>query len=271
MGMRLTLLASLGFLAMVFSTVIAHGETGPKGNISFSVPANFDHEGRKQPCLADSLKPGLSVVLVGQTGTCGAKTGGTFTYEYTTNFKATHLMMSKKCSLHWAEEGPTERIPIAVVGVGPAAVRVVPPKDDKAPIPKLIELKARLLAKSPNSDPCHPRPSSGIHKAIAGAPPRVIRTKDATLLIFQCVDPHAVENGDAALYDGPPVLYMNNDVFRLCGACSDSSLFFTVNNRLYLTYSATGSCCGCGDSHFFVYDLSGKTPNEVYWNSNFSD
>ena len=265
--MRLIIVLFLCLSAIFSASSNACAEPATQSGISFSVPFNCDQEGDEGLSLADSFKPDLKVVLLSEGSSCALKTGRSFTYSHPArDFSATHLLDHKKCSTG-GDEDIFGKFLIAAVGADPSTVAVAP-RDDEFIIPKHLELKARLLAKSPTSDPSKPEPRSGVHKAIANSSPRVIPVKGATLLIFQCV---YRPSGEDELYDGPPVVVMNNDVFRLSGACLGTPLFFLVKEKLYLTYSATVFCCGCGDTNFLVYDLSGKAPEEVYWNSNFSN
>ncbi len=72
--------------------------------------------------------------------------------------------------------------------------------------------------------------------------------------------------------DGLPVLVLKDNAFLLEGSCAfRSPFFFSVKEKLHVSYWATVACCGCGDLNFFVYDLSGESPKLVYDNSHFSD
>ena len=101
---------------------------------------------------------------------------------------------------------------------------------------------------------------------LSSAQPKVLRAANVTLLLFELL-------ADGAPWEpGPTVALLNGEVFLLEGACTyGEPTFFSVNDRLYLTYTATVGCCGCGEMHFFVYDFSSGTPKKVYDSYNFAD
>jgi hypothetical protein len=254
---------------MVFSfTSLGYGDPTAKPTLSFSAPFNCSSEERSGRCLIGKFKAGLNVVLVSQTGICRAKTADTFAYtqpiaDYT--FPVTRLIGLEECLKVRSGDPALGPFDIGVVDTDPPVVRLVKIQDNKSPIPKDVELKARKLALSAKSDPClKPHKLSKVSQFISDAPPDVFRTKYATFMVMQCFK-------DAPQENGPPVLFMRNKIFRLCGACSDLPVFFTVNGKLYLTYTTTIYCCGCGDLNFIVYDLSGPTPKRVYWNGSLGD
>lgn len=253
------LLASL----LIIPGLHASGEPAAKQGIFFSVPFNCGTEGRKEFCLADSFKPALNAILVCDWGICTAKTGAAFIYQYAEEFEATRLEGLGECSRATEVGRFLGHFDVAIIGTQPAAVRVVSPMHEASAISKDMELKARAVAKSPTPEPCYSGPRE-LHKYVSDSPPKALRVGNAVLLIFQ----YTKENLGA---EGPPVLLINDDIFRLCGLCPSSPLFFFVNDKLHLAYWATVSCCGCGDSNFFVYDLSDAAPEMVYSNGNFSD
>jgi hypothetical protein len=259
-------------LFAVFPTVRssrAYAEPAKEPGISFSVPYDcterelIKRKGVKTFCLADAFKAGLNVVLVGRERYCKAKTAGTFTDDLSVSHqdspvKATRLAWTRRCSIR----EDAKDFDLAVVGVDPDAVEVIEPQTCH---PLDLETKARLVAKSP-PDPCDsPGHQRCFQEYVADSPPAVFRLGDATLFIFKYTE----ENfGD----DGPLILAVRDKVFRLSGTCIYSRpFFFTVNNKIHLAYWATVGCCGCGDSWFFVYDLSGESPQLVYENGDFAD
>ena len=235
-------------------------ESVADSEISFSLPFAC---GMEEPyCLADSFKSGLSVVLVGKKGICKARTGQTFTYELPAgDLKATRIFGTAECPV-FKDETPLEEYRVAVVGADPAAVRVAEPKTDGSPLPKEIETKARKIASSEYQR--NFRDAQGSVADVADSLPDVFSVGNAAFLLFKCTDGFYNQ-------DGLPVLVLNNDAFLLKGSCaSRSPCFFSVKEKLYVAYSATVVCCGCGDVNFFVYDLSGGSPRLVYHNGDFS-
>jgi hypothetical protein len=197
------------------------------------------------------------VVLVSRKANCSAQTGETFTCDAHEPFKATHLTGTENC---FAQDGKKIYL-VAVFGVDPSAVHEVEPKTDKSPLSKKLELKARKIASSAYQDltpPDHPV------RDVADSPPDAFSVGNTSFLLLKCTDEFLNQ-------DGLPVLVHNSKAFLLEGSCAVSPFFFSVKEKLYVSYWATVACCGCGDSNFFVYDLSGKSPIPVYYNSNFSD
>ena len=261
-GITLAALVVLSFASTVNSGPVT------KPGFSFSAPFNCSSEKRNGRCLVGKFKAGLNVVLVSQAGICRAKTAETFIYTQPISdysFPVTRLIGSEECLKVRSGDPALGPFDIGVVDTDPPVVRLVKIQDDKSPLPKDVELKARKLALSAKSDPCLKSDQlSAVSQFISDAPPDVFRTKDATFMVIQCFK-------DAPQENGPPVLFMHNKIFRLCGACSDWPVFFTVNGRLYLTYTTTLYGCGCGDLNFMVYNLSGPTPKRVYWDGSLGD
>jgi len=115
-------------LSVMFGSC-AHAEQVAKERISFSLPFG--------PALADKLKSGLNVVLIGKK-ICKARTGTTFTHDTGNHkFQATYLLGHGKCDL--------ENVNIAVMGVKAEVIAVISPQETPSAVPKDIELKARRL------------------------------------------------------------------------------------------------------------------------------
>jgi len=227
--------------------------------ISFSLP--FDCYMEEPYCLAGSFKAGLNVVLVGKSGICKARTGLTFTYEQHAGFRATRVLGTAECPV-FKDETPFKEYRVAVVGADPAEVRVVEPKTDESLLSKEIASKARKIAGSEYHR--NFRNPEGSVTDVADSPPDVFSVGNTAFLLFKCTDEFFNQ-------DGLPVLVLNNNAFLLEGSCAfRSPFFFYVKERLYVSYWATVACCGCGDSNFFVYDLSGGSPKLVCHNSDFS-
>ncbi len=239
--------------------------------VSFSVPFPCDDaRGRGSLCLADKFETSRQVVLINETEICRAKTSETFVEDYP-NGKAdtaTRLMDSEKCFSK--KPGIRERwsFRVAVVGVFPEGVRLISPDSDQSPVAKDLESKARRLAaplKYLKEDPQESFSKTKISYGLSDAPPRALRTGNIALLIF------GLQQEGSEAGDGPIVLTTNSEVFLLVGSCAHGPFFFSVNERLYLAYSATVSCFDCGDTQLFVYDLSASSPKLVYHNDKFSD
>jgi hypothetical protein len=156
---------------------------------------------------------------------------------------------------------------IAVFEADPAVVRVVSFNDDKSPVSKKMELKARKLAVRhikeilKKSEP-HSRVS------LSDSQPKVFRAGTVILLIFEL----QVTFEEEAMFLWQPMVALTNTGFwPLEGACAWDPRFLSVNDKLYLTYYATLACSPCGDVNFFVYDVSSGTPKKIYENGNFSN
>lgn len=267
-------------LAVILTVVVSYAESRPvQGRrMVFSLPYNCiqgipgKKENAKSVCLADSFKPGLNVVLVSKKGSCSAKTAKTFT-DGPLNHKATRLLLTQECAALGAAEENRRVFAgfyIAVVGADPAAVSVVPVMDDRSPVPKEIEQKARKLAARHIEKPHDSYDDTEYPVTVSDAKPTVLRAENVTLLTYELQVTYGSE-APIPWEPGPTVAWTNTGVFLLDGACTyGEPKFFSVNNRLHLTYSATVYCCGCGDTNFFVYDLSDESPELVYHNSDFS-
>jgi hypothetical protein len=261
-------LAALYFFAAFLTNLgsCAYGEPGEGTGISFSIPYDcterelIKRKGIKTFCLTDTFKSGLNVVIVDKQGNCRAKTAGTFTDDYAINkIVATRLGSSGRCSVVDDEEN----FSLAVVGVDPGKVEVVEPQEGN--VPQFLEMRARRVAKSPAPDPCDSGGQRCLYKYVADSPPAVFRAGEATLLVFKYTE----ENFND---DGPLILVIQNEVFRLGGTCIyRPPFFFTVNNKMHLAYWATVACCGCGNIRFFVYNLSNGPPRLVYENDDFAN
>lgn len=258
----------LSFSVLLILGSSVHAAPGDSSEISFSLPFHCETErGYSTRCLADAFKPGLSVVLVGKMGVCRAKTVDAFPYEHhVEDFEATHLSGTEECFAVKDNKRLFSSFRMAVVGADPAAVRLVALKDDTSPVPQEMQLKARKLAVPRIEEPKRVIDMTPVPVRLSDSDPKVLRAKNVTLLIFELL-----ADGDP-WEPGPTVALINGAAFRLAGACTyGEPIFFTVNDKLHLTYTATVACCGCGDTNFFVYDLSSGTPKLVYHNSSFSD
>jgi len=227
---------------------------------SLAYQCGAEENGKKTEtlCLADSFKKELDVVLVTAKSHCSARTGDTFADELATGgqeFKATHLKGTENCHLE-------DKFSVAVVGVNPSRVNFVDATSDKSPLSKEVELKAREVARSGYQNLAE---SADPEVNVADSPPDLFRVGNTAFLLFRSTEEFLNE-------DGLPVLVLNDNAFLLQGTCAfGPPFFFTVKEKLHVSYWATVSCCGCGDSNFFVYDVSGESPKLVYKNSDFSD
>jgi hypothetical protein len=228
------------------------------------VPYNCKTDrGDRIRCLANDFKPGLSVVLLSEERVCGAKTADAFTENLYRGFRATRLTETDECIA--VKDNKTD-FEIAIIGAETDAVHKVSVKRDGAPVPKEMELTARKLAVPRIEEPQRLIDGTRVSVGLCDAQPKVLRTENVTLLIFQLQ-----EDGKPS-EPGPTVVLMDGKIFRLEGACTyEEPTFFFVNDKLHLTYAATVGCCGCGNLNFFVYDLSSGTPRQVYRNDMFSN
>ncbi len=257
------ILCFLGLVLLLFGSS-ACGEAPGAPEISFSYPFACDKE--EPYCLADSFQAGLDVVMLSKSGMCASKTGKSFKYEHhVEDFQVTRVVGTEDCPV-FRDEAPFGDYRIAVVGADPEAVQLAHPSNDKSPVSKEIESKARQVA-APEIDKL--QKIADLSQAairLSDTPPKVIRVADKTLLTFALT-----MNGDT-WEPGPTVVVTKAGVFLLQGACTyGDPIFFSVDDRLYVAYTATMSCCACGDINHLVCDLSTETPDMVYLNSNFSD
>jgi hypothetical protein len=254
----LALLSSMTVLLSGFGTY-SWGESAEEDRISFSLAymaTTGENDENTQPCLADSHTSGLKVVLLSKDVKCSAKTGETFSEVLSNEFKATRLEGTEKCLIKDVKRD----IEVAVVGVDSSVVRAITSKKNETPLSKEVESKARKIASSEYKQKFKNLEGSPVD--VADSPPDVFSVGNTAFLLFEST------GGE---YAGLPVMVLKNKAFLLEGRCaSDPPFFFSVKEKLYVSYVATVSCCGCGDSNFFVYDVSGKSPKLVYWNSNFS-
>jgi hypothetical protein len=219
--MRVVTMMVLCFWVILSAAVgsYADGEPLEPTDISFGLP--FDCSEKQYStklCLADKFVPGRTVVLINEKNVCNASTGTAFTYEGHPggSFEATPLEGAENCS---------ELFSVAVVGTDSAVVGLIPQKYDQTPLPKDIESKARELVTSSDE-------GVELYYPISKSAPKVLRARERALIMFECEERAAV------------VLLANNALFPLEGRCTREHLFFTVRDKLYLTYLDT--CCGCG-------------------------
>ena len=145
--MRLTSLAVLSSFALLLGGLgsFSYCEPVKQSSISFSLPYKCTKDERTHTeglCLADSFKAGLSLVLVGQKGTCKAKTTTNFAdHSSAREFTATRMTGTENCL-------NGEEFDVAIIGVDPSAVHIVEIKNDKSTLSKDMELKARKIASS---------------------------------------------------------------------------------------------------------------------------
>ena len=253
--MRLKTLALLSSMTVLLSGFGSYswGEFAEEYQISFSLAyhcSGEDNDKNRSPlCLADSLKPGLKVVLVTKDVKCSAKTGRTIKAQYR-DPESTGLEGTEKCLILHSGSLDVQTC-VAVLGVDASEVRVIEPKTDKSFLSAETQLKAHKIA------------SSEYYKDVADSPTDVFGVGNTAFLLF---NPSEVLD-----YYGLPVLVLNNNAFPLQGLCVDRPFFFSVKEKLYVSYWAADSCCACGEANFFVYDLSGESPKLVYKNNEFSN
>jgi hypothetical protein len=259
--MRVAGIAVLSSLVVLLTGLGSYSQPSEKPEISFSLAYKCDTEENGEKtlpfCLADSFDKELNVVLVSKIGKCRAKTGDNFDDQYASNkFKATGLTGTEDCL------NGEDRTVVAIIGTNPSTVDVVEPNTDKSLLTKDMELKAREIARSRYQAL---RDSDNPSVDVADSPPDVFSAGNAAFLLFRSTEEFLNQ-------DGLPVLVLNSNAFLLQGTCAfGPPFFFTVKEKLHVAYWATVACCGCGDSNFFIYDVSGASPKLVYHNSDFSD
>lgn len=274
---------AVSLMAVVLTALgsYAESQSAQATRMAFSLPFTCgqripgEKKNAKVVCLADSFEPDLDVVLVGKKCICSAKTATTFTFEHVYHkFEVTGLSASQECGDVGAGDeirGFFAGFYMAIVGADPTAVRVVSVMDDRTPVPKKIEQEARKTAARHIEGPNDSSDDTEVTVTISDLQPRVLRAENVTLLVFQL----QIKGDDVPQNPwapGPTVAWTNAGVFLFGGACTyGEPKFFSINDKLYVTYKATVDCCGCGDMNFFVYDLSGKSPKLVYHNNDFSE
>lgn len=250
----------------------AFGEPEAESPVSFALFFERGTTRSKEWCLSGAFKPGRSVTLLTEAGTCSAETAGTFTFDYPPGlhyFEATFLKGDEKCL--------SGAMGTAVVGADPSAVSVISPSDDKSPVPGYLKNKAlRLLEGKYETWQIGSYGRTDFLKTVEVKARRVLRLNDpggrepprsVALLMF------GYGTSDGWLHkNGPLAVLIDNRVFWLKGSCTWNHLFFSVNNRIYIAYTASfGGGCGGGQRDLYVYDLSSRIPEEVYSNGNLSD
>jgi hypothetical protein len=255
-------------LLVLFSSY-SLGQSAEKDHVSFGCPFFLGGPQRANPkewtgnyCLADEYESGLNAVLLDSTGMCVAKTGATFPYGHPwigPYIQANRLVGAEKC-FKMRNRSP-RHFRIAVVGVEPSKVRLIPATECKLPLPADVLAAAREMLKHPVLDSSKPYAIVGkelsrmAYNPITDSPAKVMRADDATLLVFGFPKDSS---------PGPLIVYMNNNVFRLEGWCTIEHIFFSVSDRLHLAYGAPS--CNSGEYVVYVYDLSGRVPKQVYVN-----
>lgn len=230
-------------------------ERHPVGKIRFSLPffANPAAVCTKYPeiCLADSIPDcNLNVVLLSKQQICSAVTLFRFMFEGPAGgpeFEATALDVSGKC----------RNLAVAVLGGNAEEVRIIPLTEEQSPAPRDMEGKARQLLKDWTTTSTKADEFGDISQnPLLDSSPKLFKAGHITMLQF-AVDKEGGENG-------PVVLSLNGQLFRLDGWCTEGHLFFEVKKKLHVSYRLR--CCGCGLENLQVYDLSGQTPEKVYEN-----
>jgi hypothetical protein len=192
--------------------------------ISFAWPYRCVIDGREGLCLRQHLLSDFTVALVRKTGICYAKTDIAFSRERRGRDEPslrTALAGSENC---W---GPMDKalhgdFVLAVVGIDRAAGRLLKLSNDEWPLPKDIELKARVIADT-NSSPGMGDQIGGDQFYLSILVPKVRRVGDSSFQLHNTGG-------------GPIILLNKNDVFGLCGNMLDQPIFFSVHEKLYLTY-----------------------------------
>jgi hypothetical protein len=241
----MTVLRSLVILSIIMASY-AYSE--PARIHSFSTPPLMFNtpERRKQGCMGPSLgklyDSGTRVDLVGEKGVCGATVAGLCTYDRFGggHFKGSVLELDAGCPVSFS---------FAVVGADRSSVRVIAHREDKTPLPKSIELKARRLVQEsfdrftqriqfPRQD----------FKSL----PKVIKVGHVALLIYRSSPGRWT----------PASVVANDKVFPLDGHSHSGFIFFSVDDRLYLM--SLTSWMGAAVQSVEIIDLSDGEPRRVF-------
>jgi hypothetical protein len=229
-------------------------------NYSFSLPffTSQDDPNQSYPpvCLADLIPLLSEVVLVSRERVCDARTTFDFKYEIPSGvkFEATALDGKPEC-LKGAD--------VAVVEINAEAVRVIPLKEQKDPPSKDIESRARTILKDWMKTSVEPDEVRDVKEnPLSNSSPGSLKAAQVEMLQFSVSN----KKGGA---DGPVVLFINNQPFRLGGWRQDGHIFFSVKDKIHLAY--TLRCWSSGKQVLYVYDLSGPEPKKVYENNKLSD
>jgi hypothetical protein len=139
-----------------------------------------------------------------------------------------------------------ERGSVAIIGVKPAAVRLISLKKDDSPVPQDVESNARKLIEEARRgrryNPEHPP------LQLSNSSPESFRAEQVVLLNFR---------SDGGIV---PILIVNNDIFLLEGTFGH--FFFSVDGMLHL--ACGWSCVECAKGYKRIYNLSGETPKAVW-------
>jgi hypothetical protein len=230
----------LFLLAIMSPELSSYSEPETQSRFHFAAPVR-DPNHPKRPILLGSFKRGLDVILINEKETCKVKTGSAFSFEYVYGpddlVKATNLSGMEKCP---------KRFTIALVGASSESVQLHSPKLVQSPLHKDAELRAYRLV-----EPVTPAPEDPY--GLASPHPLAFEVGRFTLLKFKWKG-----EGD----EGPFLLYFEGQLFQPEGNCASGHAFFSVKEKLYLTYHEGG--CFSGVNTFYVYDLSGASPRMVY-------
>ena len=100
---------------------------------------------------------------------------------------------------------------------------------------------------------------------MSDSPPEIIRVGEVTLVKFGRIT--ASPEDEPVFFAA--VFFIKGTIFQLEARCTDGHHFFSVNDKLHLTYD--NKCCGCGWVDQLVYDLSTEIPRKVYSNGSLGD
>lgn len=240
--MAITSWASPSLFIVLIS--LAFGDLAGGTEPQFGLPFDCGQDEKtKTWCLADSAEKGKTVVLLTKDRVCEVRAANRFMYDHPAGpVEATRLEGVEMCgkNVTWFDVG--------IVGIDPAAVRVLSPRDGASAKARDKALKLRdILAKEDENEPW----------PLSDSPATILHVGHVRLFIFPL-------KGEEGPPDGPVALLSGGAVTRLDGWCTAGHVFFTINDKLYLTYRTY--CCGCGWHEIIVYDLSGGVPKKVYCN-----
>lgn len=263
--MMRALTAAISYLLVVLSVGLGVcDEPAKKSDITFGVPSLCTKllpfiaaETFRCDCkglyLDGSYEASLDVVLLGKAGIFCTKTASACAYRHPSGPTVTLTPLAD--TEKFPDRQLLEYANVALVGMDPAEVRLVPLNQDTLPLPVRMEQEARRLAGfSPGArNPNQQARERGYGTIFESSPTIILRAGNSALLSFE---PERRSPGEHGLL----VLFINDKGHRLPGEHTTMyPFFFTAKDKLYLAYNIPWLSL-----RTLVYDLSGETPQQVF-------